>query len=137
MLYYFLKRIEEGTGAGFGVTLYMKGLIVEGMIVQSKKYYDQLLQFFDEVITMKDNLDSTKKEKFEKYKKYFKVSIVSRIKNSSYDQEMYIHLDNATIFQSGSDVGRYAFLWRGKLSSVDSFSIGNSGNRYEEVKESK
>ena len=133
ILYYFLRTLEEGTGVGFSVTLYMKGLVVEGNMIPSKKYYEELSKFLDQVITVRESLDSIKKEKFEKFKQDLKQSMESRTKNSYYDQEMYIYLDNATIYLSDSKLGRFAYLWRGKLSSVDSFSMGNSGNKYEDI----
>jgi hypothetical protein len=123
---YFLEQIELNNII-ISMTLYMNGLIIEGQIIQSKDYYEKLSKILDDIANKnKDNLDSKENQKFEDYRESLRQFMADRATDSRYESE-YIHMERATIWQPGTEE-YHAHLWRGKISAVDSFSIGSKSH---------
>jgi len=124
VLEYLVQKTEE-TGIGMTVTLSMNGLIISGQIIRSKQYYEEMSNFLDsgEIKSTNEQDIKTFSNYIESYKQFIEqIKIQSQTKISG--NPKYIHLSNATIQPSDSEYSIPAPLWRGKLSSVDGFSIG-------------
>lgn len=130
VLEYLIQKVEE-TKIGPGVTLATGGLVVVGGLVSSKVYYDYLSSLFD-IYTDKskgetiEHKDSIELEALEKYSKDWKESIIKLRdkKDGDNDRPTHIHLHNVEVWEVFSTEPFRFEYWRGKLSSIDGFSLG-------------
>jgi hypothetical protein len=122
VLEYLVKKVEE-TGAGSSITLCMNGSIIVGDIMSSKMYYEEMSKFFDGVdLTTNNRLDI---ETGRKYLEHYKQFMRERARSSEeQNNPRYIHLNKVVIYPSDPSHPSGASVWRGKLSSVDGFSLG-------------
>ena len=80
-----------------------------------------------------DNSQLTAKsqEEIDKWNNYHTeyVFFIEELKKLDNQQDLkYIHLENVTFRNVNSNILTQAIVWRGKLSSIDGFSIGISAN---------
>lgn len=139
VLEYLIQKVEE-TKIGPSVTLAIGGLVVVGGLVSSKLYYDYLSSLFD-IYTEKsagetiergaiyDTKDPIELEALEKYSKDWKESMIKLRdkKDGDNDRPTHIHLHNAEVWEVFSTEPFRFEYWRGKLSSIDGFSLGTKG----------
>jgi DNA repair exonuclease SbcCD nuclease subunit len=136
VLEYVIQKVEE-TKIGPSVTLAIGGLVVVGGLVSSKLYYDYLSSLFDiytdksegETIERKaiyDTKDPIELEALEKYSKDWKESMIKLRdrKDGDNDRPTLIHLHNVEVWEVFSTEPFRFEYWRGKLSSIDGFSLG-------------
>jgi hypothetical protein len=139
VLEYLIQKVEE-TKIGPSVTLAIGGLVVVGGLVSSKLYYDYLSSLFEiytynsegetiERRTIYDTKDSIELEALEKYSKDWKESIIKLRdkKDGANDRPTHIHLHNGEVWEVFSTEPFRFEYWRGKLSSIDGFSLGPKG----------
>jgi hypothetical protein len=136
VLEYLIQKVEE-TKIGPSVTLAIGGLVVVGGLVSSKLYYDYLSRLFD-IYTEKsegetiergaiyDTKDPFELEALEKYSKDWKESMIKLRDKKDGDNERptHIHLHNVEVWEVFSTEPFRFEYWRGKLSSIDGFSLG-------------
>ena len=136
VLEYLIQKVEE-TKIGPSVTLAIGGLVVVGGLVSSKLYYDYLSSLFD-IYTEKsegetiergaiyDTKDPFELEALEKYSKDWKESMIKLRdkKDGDNDRPTHIHLHNVEVWEVFSTEPFRFEYWRGKLSSIDGFSLG-------------
>jgi hypothetical protein len=133
VLEYVIQKVEE-TKIGPSVTLAIGGLVVVGGLVSSKLYYDYLSSLFDdksegETIERRaiyDTKDPIELEALEKYSKDWKESMIKLRdkKDGDNDRPTHIHLHNVEVWEVFSTEPFRFEYWRGKLSSIDGFSLG-------------
>jgi hypothetical protein len=131
ILEFLVKKVEE-TGVGFNITLCMKGLIVTGVLMRSKLYYEEMSKFLDNLGEPSSENQSVI-EQWDKYLGEYK-QFMNQMKEKSNEKvevnPKIIHLSGAMIYPSsdvpGSDLPHpiIAKFWRGQLSSVDGFFLG-------------
>ena len=139
VLEYVIQKVEE-TKIGPSVTLAIGGLVVVGGLVSSKLYYDYLSSLFDiytdksegETIERRaiyDAKDPIELEALEKYSKDWKESMIKLRdkKDGDNDRPTHIHLHNVEVWEVFSTEPFRFEYWRGKLSSIDGFSLGTKG----------
>jgi hypothetical protein len=127
ILEFLIRKVEE-TGIGAGITLCMNGLIITGNLIKSKIYYDKMIEMYDF-----DNSQLTAKsqEEIDKWNNYHAeyVFFIEELKKLDNQHDLkYIHLEHVTFRNVNSNILTQAIVWRGKLSSIDGFSIGISAN---------
>lgn len=130
VLEYVIQKVEE-TKIGPSVTLAIGGLVVVGGLVSSRLYYDYLSSLFD-IYTDKskgetiEHKDSIELEALEKYSKDWKESMIKLRdkKDGDNDRPTHIHLHNVEVWEVFSTEPFRFEYWRGKLSSIDGFSLG-------------
>src|SRR5215216_4899515 len=125
LLEFLLRKVEE-TGIGAGITLCLNGSIITGNLIKSKIYYDKMIEMYDF-----DNSQLTAKnqDELDKWNGYYSeyVVFINELKKQEDPQNLkYIHLEHVTFRNVNSNILTQAIVWRGKLSSVDGFSIGIS-----------
>ena len=135
VLEYVIQKVEE-TKIGPSVTLAIGGLVVVGGLVSSKLYYDYLSSLFDdksegETIERRaiyDTKDPIELEALEKYSKDWKESMIKLRDKKDGDNDrpthIHIHLHNVEVWEVFSTEPFRFEYWRGKLSSIDGFSLG-------------
>ena len=139
VLEYVIQKVEE-TKIGPSVTLAIGGLVVVGGLVSSKLYYDYLSSLFDiytdksegETIERRaiyDTKDPIELEALEKYSKDWKESMIKLRdkKDGDNDRPTHIHLHNVEVWEVFSTEPFRFEYWRGKLSSIDGFSLVTKG----------
>jgi hypothetical protein len=122
VLEYLIKRVEE-TGLGTSITLSVNGSTISGEMISSKRYFDEMSNYFSE-----DNItadDRALREKWLSYMQHVKQFLQQkgRGREEQHDPK-YIHLRDVVIYPSDPSDPSAAGAWRGKLSSVDGFSVG-------------
>jgi hypothetical protein len=127
ILEFLISKVEE-TGIGAGITLCINGSILTGNLIKSKIYYDKMIEMYDF-----DNSQLTAKnpEEIDKWNDYHEeyVDLINELKKQDNQQNLkYIHLEHVTFRSVNSNILTQAIVWRGKLSSIDGFSIGISTN---------
>jgi hypothetical protein len=135
VLEYLIQKTEE-TSIGINITLTINGLVIVGELISSKNYYDfmsGLLEAFTEkskekIVENTTTANSSEPVKIETqniYREDFKELMIKM--RSKKDQEngepKYIHLRNAEVWEIFSTEPFRFEYWRGKLSSVDGFSV--------------
>jgi hypothetical protein len=135
VLEYLVQKVEE-TGVGPSVTLMIGGLVIVGVLVRSKLYYDYLLSLFKKSegetkghSVILDTRDSVELETLERYFKDWKdfMTQLGDRKDKSSDSLTHIHLQNVEVWEIFSTEPFWFEYWRGKLSSIDGFSLGTRG----------
>jgi hypothetical protein len=127
LLEFLIMKVEE-TGIGAGVTLCINGSIITGNLIKSKIYYDKMIEMYD---FDESQLTAKNPEELEKWKEYHTeyVGFINELKSQENKLNLkYIHLEHVTFRTANSNIPIQAIVWRGKLSSVDGFSIGISAN---------
>jgi hypothetical protein len=135
VLEYLVQKTEE-TSIGTSVTLTINGLVIVGELISSKNYYDYMSGMFEaftekpeektiENTTTPRNNEPVKIGTQNNYRKDFKEFIIKMRskKNQENGEPKYIHLHNAEVWEIFSTEPFRFEYWRGKLSSVDGFSI--------------
>ena len=125
-------RTEE-TSIGINITLTINGLVIVGELISSKNYYDYMSGLFEEKPEEKtventatpDSKEPVKIETQNIYSEDFKELMIKMRskKNQENGEAEYIHLHNAEVWEIFSTEPFRFEYWRGKLSSVDGFSI--------------
>ena len=122
ILEYLVKTAEE-TGLGINITLCVNGLIISGNIIRSKRYYDMMIQIYGggkPTTNDPSEIEILDKHR-EDYKKFMNES--QRRYNEQQTNHKYIYLDKVNMYPSDISKPIPAFIWCGKLSSIDGFSI--------------
>jgi hypothetical protein len=127
ILEFLIRKVEE-TGIGAGITLCINGSILTGNLIKSRVYYDKMIEMYDF-----DNSQLTAKnqEEIDKWSDYHAeyVDLITELKKKDNQHNLkYIHLENVTFRNVNSNILTQAIVWRGRLSSIDGFSIGISTN---------
>lgn len=126
---WFLQSTIENIvshGVYIGVTLTVKGIIVSGMLISGKKYFEELSKDMKAASRQEDDMSDTLAKSWQQY-----TAIYEKPEGASDDWQPlpvgYIHLLNARFYAPGQSPipTNQGILWRGKLSSVDGFSIGS------------
>lgn len=121
ILQFFVQEVER-TGVGTGITLYVRGLIVAGITIRSKKYYDLMSTLRSEQFQTTDpNEQALGQNTDEEYKRFFQ----DQRERATSNEPEFIHLEKAIVYSPGTLSTCVAVNpWRGKISSIDAFSIG-------------
>jgi hypothetical protein len=127
LLEFLIMKVEE-TGIGAGVTLCVNGSIITGNLIKSKIYYDKMIGMYD---FDESQLTAKNPEELDKWNEYHTdyVRFINELKRQEDKQNLkYIYLEHVTFRNANSSIPIQAIVWRGKISSVDGFSIGISAN---------
>ena len=135
VLEYLVQKTEE-TSIGINITLTINGLVIVGKLISSKNYYDYMSGLFEaftekskekivEDTTTPDSNEPVKIETQNIYREDFKEFMIKMRskKNQENGEPKYIHLRNVEVWEIFSTEPFRFEYWRGKLSSVDGFSV--------------
>jgi hypothetical protein len=113
-------------GTEIGITLHVHGTIVSGLLISNARFYRLLVKSFADRST--ESGDS-----FESFAKFYQFTLndVEKELDSVRDKERqlepprHIHLRHAQTYVTSGAAPFTAPLWRGRLSAIDGWSIGN------------
>jgi hypothetical protein len=125
---WFLQSTIEsiiGRGVEIGVTLTVGGAIISGMLISGQTYFKELGDTLTAASREEGDMHSILGEAWKEY-----TAIYEKPEDAAEDWTPppagYIHLREARFFSpSQRAIPDKGILWRGKLSSIDAFSIGN------------
>lgn len=116
----WLVKFSNNVGVTIGITLSIGGTLVSGELVSHKIYFDQFSEDFSSAFKKYEGVDTEE----------LKVGIQNFNREPAEDQPQpalqYLHLKNARVYTSSATpvIGK-GQLWRGKISSVDGFTLGS------------
>jgi hypothetical protein len=132
VLEYLVKMLEE-TDLSTALTLCVSGSVISGEMISSKRYFEEVSSIYNQkqFSTNDPSLIERGLPAMEQVKQFLQQKGKSREEQHN---PKYIHLKNVLIYPSNPSQPVGAIIWRGKLSSVDGFSIGRgyANFRYEE-----
>jgi hypothetical protein len=133
VLEYLIKILEE-TDLGVSLTLCVNGSIISGQMISSKRYFEELSSIYSEknITTNDPSLIEKGLPILQQVKQFLQQKGKSR---EEQDNPKYIHLEKVVIYPSNPSQPVGATVWRGKLSSVDGFSIGRGYLKPREVED--
>lgn len=114
---------NKNPSIGVGLTLNVGGMIISGNLCNGKDYFYRFGESLGDAIfpNDKDNAQSV-------HEAYRSIGDDVYDDSSEKNPASYIHMMNAKFFSVKGDIipsTSVGFLWRGKISSVDSFSLGS------------
>jgi hypothetical protein len=128
-LVHFLNVVDA---AEIGVTLYMGGSVVSGMLISTAQFYRLLIKTITDESTMSHHSDRAAAQSFADFFRPQLANVEKEVNESRASKTppptpRHIHLRHAQTFVSGAEPLTQA-VWRGRLASVDGWSIGNFGS---------
>lgn len=117
-------RLSE-VGVEQGLTITIGGIVVTGMLISGKAYFNLLADELLETVPEGHQSRAAVEILAENYRNFAQeVSEPVEADKEKFDRN-YIHLKDARIVQGNTHIpSRIGVLWRGKVSSVDSFING-------------
>jgi hypothetical protein len=114
-----------------GVTLHVSGTVISGILTSGRNYFETVAKRFREHATQAE-IGEAFAEKYERIAAFYKEDEVNkddlgRQGDPVFNKTTYIHLRDATVHTTGDSVPLPPTLWRGRLSHVSGWSIGNFG----------
>lgn len=121
MLAWLVAHVEA-FGIEFGITLSVGGQSVSGTLISGRKYFQDLRESLSSVPNLEGDLAKSLAKSMTLWSEVYPekpedVDIYNLKPN-------FIHLRNARVVTPGGAVPNNGALWRGKISAVDGFSVG-------------
>ena len=116
------------SGVSQSVTLFVGGAVISGEIISGQDYFEEMAKIAESANFHgpdgSEKILSEMSQGYRKFKKFY-----DKPDDAGDDwttpTDYYIHLKGARVFTSNGTIpGRGDFLWRGRISCVDAWSIG-------------
>lgn len=124
-----LISIVNDESASIPITLSVGGLLISGDLIGGKTYFDEFArQFKDGFRNISSETASTIEEAFKRLGDVYDPIHKESRGIAAVSKPHLIHLIDAQIFQSGAGLplSEKGVLWRGRLETVDGFSLGRA-----------
>jgi len=117
-----LTYLSNSTSSEFGLTLLIGGRLVTGTLIPMQMYLSELANSIAPAEAVQENAGSSLADYFREVSKSIQAQAVD---NETYEVEStaHIHLRDAVVFSTqprGINIG----LWRGRLASVEGWTLG-------------
>jgi hypothetical protein len=112
-----LIEMTDETGVELPITLQVSGLVVSGKLISKDAYFDEFTSQFTHGMTDRQTIEGLRKS-------FAEISADSG--NQSVAPPIAVHVKDAALFGVGNMPVPYerGALWRGRLSEVDAFFLG-------------
>lgn len=119
----FLSYVSNNGYYGFGVTLFVGGMLISGNVISNKEFRQNLT---DTIRNSFEKKSDEEKAFIENYLRHIEPQNEEKEDLTEPIETRYIHLKNARVFNAGNKPipGVGGFVWRGRLESIDAFSWG-------------
>jgi len=123
LLLYYVKKAEE-MELGIDLTLYVKGLIVEGITLSRNKYFEEIQAILTSGTPTTNDSNADKLDKVHSSLQDFMKMEIDKV-NNEFPVPEYIYLKDVKIYRGSPNDFVFTQHWVCNLSSVDAFSIGH------------
>lgn len=123
LLEYYVRKAEE-IELGIGLTLYVKGLIIEGITLSQKKYYEDMWTALTSANVMDESNRDTMDMVDHSLRDFLHGEIEKEREKTIDSVPEYIYLMNVKIYSGSVEEFTSTLYWIGKLSSIDGFNLG-------------
>ena len=123
LLLYYVKKAEE-MDLGISLTLYVKGLIVEGITISRKIYYEEIQAILTGGTPALNDSNADKLDKVHSSLQDF-IKLETDKANTEFSVPEYIYLKDVKIYRGSPNDFVFTQHWVCNLSSIDAFSIGH------------
>ena len=123
LLLYYVKKAEE-MDLGISLTLYVKGLIVEGITISRKIYYEEIQAILTSGTPALNDSNADKLDKVHSSLQDF-IKMETDKANTEFSVPEYIYLKDVKIYRGSPNDFVFTQHWVCNLSSIDAFSIGH------------
>lgn len=122
---WFLQRLVatvNSTNIEFGITLFVEGAIISGLLVGGQKYFETFAQEFADNYPGDDEGKENIRQAFASH-----AGIYTDENPDDRPPPQFIHLINSKCFSAGDEPlpSNRGVLWRGKIKAVSGFSLGS------------
>ena len=123
LLLYYVKKAEE-MELGINLTLYVRGLIVEGITISRKLYYEEIQAVLTSGTPTLNDSNADKLDKVHSSLRNF-IHLETEKEKTEFPVPEYIYLKDVKIYRGSPNDFVFTQHWVCNLSSVDAFSIGH------------
>jgi len=123
LLLYYVKKAEE-MELGISLTLYVRGLIVEGITISRKIYYEEIQAILTSGTPALNDSNADKLDKVHSSLQDFIKMEIDKA-NTEFSVPEYIYLKDVKIYRGSPNDFVFTQHWVCNLSSIDAFSIGH------------
>lgn len=123
LLLYYVKKAEE-MDLGISLTLYVKGLIVEGITISRKIYYEEIQAILTSGTPALNDSNADKLDKVHSSLQDF-IKMEADKANTEFSVPEYVYLKDVKIYRGSPNDFVFTQHWVCNLSSIDAFSIGH------------
>ena len=123
LLLYYVKKAEE-MELGISLTLYVKGLIVEGITISRKIYYEEIQAILTSGTPALNDSNADKLDKVHSSLQDF-IKLETDKANTEFSVPEYVYLKDVKIYRGSPNDFVLTQQWVSNLSSIDAFSIGH------------
>jgi len=123
LLLYYVKKAEE-MDLGISLTLYVKGLIVEGITISRKIYYEEIQAILTSGTPALNDSNADKLDKVHSSLQNF-IKMETDKANTEFSVPEYVYLKDVKIYRGSPNDFVFTQHWVCNLSSIDAFSIGH------------
>ena len=123
LLLYYVKKAEE-MELGISLTLYVKGLIVEGITISRKIYYEEIQAILTSGTPALNDSNADKLDKVHSSLQDF-IKMEADKANTEFSVPEYVYLKDVKIYRGSPNDFVFTQHWVCNLSSIDAFSIGH------------
>ncbi len=109
----------EAAGMGVNVTVYLKGLVIEGRLISTKRY----IEYMREHTKITYGNDKEIEEMINKTMSHYYDQILDRTKDSRID---FLHIEHATVLAGSGSYEPKGALLRLKIDEIDGFQLGTT-----------
>jgi hypothetical protein len=132
VLEYLVRVVNQIPGLEFGVTLYVGGCILSGLLVGGRSYFDSLRANLVDGSDESEPIREEFREVFEQVAKVYPAEMRPVSEDDEADEgaeppTVFVHLRETTVHLPGAASVLEPGLWRGRLESVDGWTLGNFG----------
>ncbi|WP_196486469.1 gas vesicle accessory protein GvpU [Burkholderia cepacia] len=119
-----LVTMVNGSSTSIGITLFVGGLLVSGVLIGGKQYFEDFAESFASGIANPDDAKWYKENLTQLSNVYLEPDGTYK---KSAEPPHYIHLKDARTFHpSGNPIpGNGGTLWRGRIREVAGFTLGS------------
>ncbi|HSW74873.1 MAG TPA: hypothetical protein VLG16_03315 [Candidatus Saccharimonadales bacterium] len=109
----------EAAGTGVNITVYLKGLVIEGRLISTKRYIEYMREHTK--VIYKNNSET--QDMINKTMSHYYDQILDQTKDSRID---FLHLEHATVLAGSGAYEPNGALLRLKIDEIDGFQLGTT-----------
>jgi hypothetical protein len=118
----YVHAVNRSVDTGIGVTLFVGGSVITGMLIGIAEYYSLLGDFWAE--TFKNDTGAMMAKSYKELSKRTHRSLTSQ-KDDDHRPPVFIHLKNAQVVSADGMVpSSPTMLWRGRIGQVQGYAMG-------------